>query len=161
MKNRAEYGCMEGIMQKTTFPLLTANETSSYRKALMNVRSLGATLLIILVALIGWGCGPASSGSDHVSPEMSAILKLRRSTNWEVSTAELPQLTAQESAARVQSLQMAGTMEVFPVTPKPSSQDQFNYVIWRDLTTNQFWIVRSGGLSGSTVVFGPGKIEQK
>lgn len=152
---------MEGIKQKTTFRRPTADATSCYRKTLMNVRSLGATVLITLVALIDWGCGPGSSGSDHVSPEMSTILKVRRSTNWEVSTVGLPQLTAQESEKRVQSLQLAGTMEVFPVTPKPGSQDQFNYVIWRDLTTNQYWIVRSGSLSGSTVVFGPGKIEKK
>jgi hypothetical protein len=152
---------MEGIEQKTTFPRPTANATSYYPKASMNVRGLGATLLITLVALIVWGCDPASNDSDHVSPAMSAILKVRRSTNWEVNTAGLPQLTAQESMERVHSLELAGTMEVFPVRPKSGSQDPFNYVIWRDLTTNQFWIVRDSGLSGSTVVFGPGKIEQK
>jgi hypothetical protein len=95
---------------------------------------------------------------------MSAILKERRSTNWEVSTAGLPQLTPQESAERAHSLELAGTMEVYPVTPKPGSpdHDQFIYEIWRDLTTNQYWIVRDGlSGSGSTVVFGPGKIEQK
>lgn len=161
VKDEAEYGCMERIEQKTTIPRPTADATNCYRKALMNVRSLGAALLITSVVLIACGCGPASSDYDHVSPEMSAILKARRSTNWEVSTAGLPQLSVQESAERVQRLQSAGTMEVFPVTPKPGSQDKFNYVIWRDLTTNQYWIVREGHLSGSTVVFGPGKIELK
>lgn len=152
---------MEGVEQKTIFRRPTSDVTSCGRKALMNVSSRAASVLIFLVAFFDWGCGPASNNSDHVSPQMSAILKVRRSPDWEVSTAGLPQLTAQESEKRVQSLQSAGTMEVFAVTPKPGGRDKFNYVIWRDMTTNQYWIERYGGVSGSTVVFGPGKIEQK
>jgi hypothetical protein len=110
-----------------------------------------------LVGFIDSGCSPASRDSDHVSPEMSAILKERRSANWEVNTAGLPQLTAQESIERVQTLQSAGTMEAFPVTPKPLATNHTAFVIWRDLTTNQYWIVQVS----PTVVFGPGKIEQK
>jgi hypothetical protein len=137
-----------------------------YRKTFMSLRSLGATVLISFVALFDWGCGPSSSDSDHVSLKMSALLKERRSTNWEVSTAGLPQLTPEESSNRIESLQLAGTMEVYPVTPKPASQDPFNYVIWLDQstnqqTTNQYWIVRRGGRPSSFVIFGPGKIEQK
>jgi hypothetical protein len=125
------------------------------------VLSLGGAILLTLVALVDWGCRPADEIAMRLSPEMSAILKERRSTNLEVSTAGLPQLTPQESMERVQSLESAGTFEVFPLPRKSGSQDAFNYVIWRDLTTNQYWIVRDGGVAGTTVVFGPGKIEQK
>ena len=157
---------MKDVYQKTAFPYPTGHATVGYRKAFTSICSFGTAVLITLVALIDLGCGPASGDSDHVTFDMAAILKERRSTNWEVSTAGLPQLTPQESEERLHSMELAGTFEVYPVTPKATSQDPFRYVIWLDQSTNQqktnqYWIVRMGGRPTSSVIFGPGKIEQK
>jgi hypothetical protein len=112
----------------------------------MKIASLRALSVLAL-----WLVSGCQSDKQMMSPEMSQVLSKRRLNKWEMDTSGLAQ-----QKIDVQFNKLGD--DIYNLPERPNSADTFLYKVVVCKPDRKYWILRSGGFSGHSILFGPTEI---